>query len=77
MRRALVILAAALLVAGALAALALRSPAVQDALVRRVAERALGARPDALFADGALRVLLCGTAVAAPPRDRARGPAPP
>ena len=72
MRRALVILAAALLVAGALAALALRSPALQDALVRRVAERAIGARPDALFADGALRVLLCGTASPLPHATRAR-----
>lgn len=62
MRRALVFGAAALAAAAAAAAFALRMPAVQDALVRRVAERMTAERADALFGEGTLRVLLCGTA---------------
>jgi ribonuclease Z len=54
------------------AALALRSPALQDRLVRRAVERAMAATPDALTRDDALRVLLCGSASPFPHPTRAR-----
>ncbi len=65
--------------AGVIAALALgawaalRVPAVQDALVARVIEAATRPAPaEALFADDALRVLVCGSSSPLPARDRAR-----
>jgi ribonuclease Z len=72
LRRVLAHGALALAGAAALAALALRVPAVQDALVRRAAARLASARPDALLAEGALRVLLCGTASPLPHPTRGR-----
>lgn len=72
MRRMLAWLALAVFAAGLLAALALRLPSVQDALVRRAVTRAAVERPDALFAEGALRVLLCGTSSPLPHPTRSR-----
>ena len=72
MRRSLLLLFALVLALGAAAAWALRSPAVQDALVRRAAARAFASPPDWLFEDDALRVLLCGTASPLPHPTRAR-----
>src|SRR5882724_12865235 len=51
---------------------ALRVPAVQDAIIRRVAARAVGDSSDHLFADDALRVLLCGTSAPLPHPTRAK-----
>jgi ribonuclease Z len=59
-------------VAAAGIAIALTRPAVQDALVRRAAERTLTSAPDWLLAPGALRVLLCGTSGPLPHATRAR-----
>jgi ribonuclease Z len=58
----------------AIAITALRLPAVQDRVVDRGIERMLGqlADSDALFADDALRVLLCGTSSPLPSPDRAK-----
>src|SRR5206468_4319551 len=52
-------------------ALALRSRAVQDALVSRIARRRIGRNTSALLAPDALRVLLCGTSSPIPSRERA------
>jgi ribonuclease Z len=72
MRRAMVwTLAAALALAG-VAALALRSPRVQDRLVRAALARMVTERPDRLFDDDALRVLLCGTSSPLPHASRAK-----
>ena len=72
MRKTLVWSALALVALVGLAALALSVPAVQDAIVRRAVERLVRARADAVLADGALRVLLCGSAspLAHPTRGR-------
>jgi ribonuclease Z len=72
MRRTLAWGALALVAAALAAGLALRLPSVQDALVRRAAERVMAAPPGALFADGALRVLLCGTSSPLPHETRGR-----
>jgi ribonuclease Z len=52
----------------------IRLPAVQDRVVERAIERAMGqdGQTDALFADDALRVLLCGTSSPLPSPDRAK-----
>jgi ribonuclease Z len=54
------------------AALALRSPAVSDRMIRGGAERAMAGKPDALFGDDALRVLLCGSGSPFPDASRAK-----
>ena len=46
-------------------------PAVQDAVLRRVVERTLGATRNDLLADDALRVVLCGTGNPLPDPNRA------
>ncbi|MGA8793003.1 MBL fold metallo-hydrolase [Candidatus Binatus sp.] len=46
-------------------------PAVQDALLRRMVERTLGATRNDLLADNALRVVLCGTGNPLPDPNRA------
>ncbi|MGB8411380.1 MAG: MBL fold metallo-hydrolase [Candidatus Binatus sp.] len=46
-------------------------PAVQDALLRRIVERTLGATRNDLLADDALRVVLCGTGNPLPDPNRA------
>jgi ribonuclease Z len=72
MRRALVWmfgLAVALVVVGAVL---LRVPAVQDRVVQRAISRTMNASTDELFADDALRVLLCGTSSPFPNPDRAK-----
>lgn len=46
-------------------------PAVQDALLRRIVERTIGATRNDLLADDALRVVLCGTGNPLPHPDRA------
>jgi ribonuclease Z len=55
-----------------LAVIALRVPAVQDALVHTAVERAVRAPSDALFSDDALRVVLCGTSSPMPHPTRAK-----
>src|SRR5258706_15512545 len=55
-----------------LAAIAWRIPAVQDRIVRAAIERLVARRSDALFADDALRVVLCGTGSPLPHRTRAK-----
>jgi len=72
MRRSLLLALLAVLVLGAVAALALRLPRVQDALVRRFAAQVMATPPDWLFEQDALRVLLCGTASPLPHATRAR-----
>src|SRR6266404_7965095 len=51
---------------------ALRVPAVQDAIIRRVVARAVADSAGHLFADDALRVLLCGTSAPLPHPTRAK-----
>jgi ribonuclease Z len=53
-------------------ALAAQIPAVQDGVVRAAIGRMVAAQPDALFADDALRVLLCGTSSPLPHPSRAK-----
>jgi len=64
----LLVLTAGVVGAGALA---LRSRAVQDALVTRIAHRRIGRDMSGLLAPDALRVLLCGTASPIPSSRRA------
>jgi ribonuclease Z len=68
------ILGSVVLVALAAAAVevALRVPAVQDALTRRVIARMVATQPDGLFADDALRAVLCGTGSPLPHETRAK-----
>jgi ribonuclease Z len=56
----------------AVVAVVLRMPTVQDAIIRRVVARAVGGSADHLFADDALRVLLCGTSAPLPHPTRAK-----
>ena len=72
MRRTLVWVIGVALAAAGLAAGALRVPAVQDFLLRRVIARRMSPPPSALFADDALRVLLCGTSSPMPHPTRAK-----
>jgi ribonuclease Z len=65
-----IVLALALGLIG-VAVLALRSPAIQDAIVARIARQRIGLDTSHLLAPGALRVLLCGTASPLPSTDRA------
>lgn len=62
MRRRILAAAAVILVLVAAVAGLLRVPALQDALLRRIAARLVAAAPEELFGDDALRVLLCGSA---------------
>ncbi len=71
MRRAIFIILALVLGIGMLAATAFRIPALQDRMVRRVVDRALASAPDRLFAEDALRVLLCGSSGPLPHPSRA------
>ncbi len=50
----------------------LQIPAVQDGLLERALKRLVGTRPDELFQDDALRVLVCGSSSPFPSADRAR-----
>lgn len=72
MRRLLLGLIACALALALVGYLALGIPAVQDALVERVLERALQASADALFEDDALRVLVCGSSSPLPHPERAK-----
>ena len=56
----------------AVGALLVRVPAVQDALIRREVARRLATTSQPPWADGALRVLLCGTASPMPHATRAK-----
>jgi ribonuclease Z len=58
--------------AALLAALAWRIPAVQDRVVRSAIERMVAKRPDSVFGEDALRVVLCGTGSPLPHRTRAK-----
>jgi ribonuclease Z len=58
--------------AALLAALAWRMPSVQDRVVRAAIEHMVGRNSNPLFADDALRVLLCGTGSPLPHRTRAK-----
>jgi ribonuclease Z len=55
----------------AAAAVGLRSPRVQDAIVARIAKRVIGRNTSGLLAPDALRVLLCGTSSPIPSPRRA------
>jgi ribonuclease Z len=61
----------ALAVAVGAGGVALRSPRVQDAIVRRVVQQRIGRSMAGLLAPDALRVLLCGTSSPIPSADRA------
>jgi ribonuclease Z len=72
MRRRILVAVTALLVVAAFLAVLLRIPALQDALMRRMAARLVAAAPEELLRDDALRVLLCGSASPLPHRTRER-----
>ena len=72
MRRSILMALAGALALAAAVAIALRVPSVQDAIVTRVAAQLVGASPEWLFDDGALRVLLCGSASPLPHPTRER-----
>jgi ribonuclease Z len=62
-----------LVVVGAVAvAVLLRVPAVQDAILDRAVPRLVGKTADHLFADDALRVLICGSSAPLPHPTRAK-----
>jgi ribonuclease Z len=67
----IIALGAALAVLALLAWLSARSPAVQDALLRRAVDHALGATRNDLLGLDALRVVLCGTGNPLADRNRA------
>ncbi|MBI1814036.1 MAG: MBL fold metallo-hydrolase [Deltaproteobacteria bacterium] len=60
------------LAAGAVGAIGVRVPAVQDFVMRRVIARRMSAPPTTLLGDDALRVLLCGTSSPMPHPTRAK-----
>ena len=72
MRRALVWVIGATVALAIVGAVALRVPAVQDALMRRAIARAVATSADDLFRDDALRVVLCGTSSPLPHPSRAK-----
>ena len=72
MRRVIFWLIGAGVIAGALGAAAVRVPAVQDFVMRRMIARRMSAPPQPLFGDDALRVLLCGTSSPMPHPTRAK-----
>jgi len=55
------LLVVAALVAGVLGVAVARVPSVQDAIVRRMAARVLGKSQEALFAEDAMRAVVCGS----------------
>jgi ribonuclease Z len=61
-RRIILVLVGAAVALGAIAVLALRSPGVQDRVVRRVFSTMMASQPLELFDSDSLQVLLCGTA---------------
>lgn len=71
MRRIVWWLLGAAVVVGGLAWIGLRVPAVQELVMRRMVARRMAA-PAGLFADDALRVLLCGTSSPMPHPTRAK-----
>jgi ribonuclease Z len=71
MRRVAIVLVVLALVAGGVAWL-LRVPAVQDTLVKRAIARLFATRPDRLFHDDTLRVLVCGSGTPLPHATRAK-----
>lgn len=72
MRRVVGILVVLVVILGGLAFVLLRTPFIQDGLVRGIVVRAVGQSPTRLFQDDALRVLLCGTASPMPHATRMR-----
>jgi ribonuclease Z len=72
MRRAILWLLGIGAVLTLLLAVGIRLPAVQDRIVRSAIERMAATQPSELFDDGALRVLLCGTATPLPHPTRAK-----
>lgn len=71
--RRVVLWAMGIVVVGALAlVLALRVPAVQDAVVARVLDRLVAQTADHLFTDDALRVAICGSSAPLPHETRAQ-----
>ncbi len=60
------------LIAAAVAVVAVRVPAVQDLILRRMIARRMSASPKQLLGDDALRVLLCGTSSPMPHPTRAK-----
>ncbi len=72
MFRALAWIAGGVLLLVVAAVVALRTPAVQDALMERAIQRAVASQPGTLFDEGALRVLVCGSSSPLPHPTRAR-----
>lgn len=72
MRRGMFWLIGIGLAVGAVGTVAVRMPAVQDFVMRRVIARRMSAPPKSLFGDDALRVLVCGTASPMPQPSRAQ-----
>jgi len=72
MRRVIFWVIAVAVVAGAAGIVALRIPAVQDILMRRMIARRMSASSKQLWSDDALRVLLCGTSSPMPHPTRAK-----
>jgi ribonuclease Z len=72
MRRVLLWLVGLTAVGSAVVLLLLRLPAVQDAVLPRMAARAVATSADWLFADDALRVALCGSSAPLPHPTRAK-----
>jgi len=72
MRRLLAVVVVLVLLGAGAVLLFLRVPAVQDAVVTRVVDRLVRANADALFADDALRVALCGSSAPLPHPTRAK-----
>ena len=71
--RLLTLVLTLVLILGGLGAAALRLPAVQDPLIERVIRARMDTTSrEALFADDALRLLVCGSASPFPDPDRAR-----
>src|SRR6185503_12566501 len=71
MRRVVWALLVVAAVVAAATALVLRSSAVQDALVGRIARQRIGRNMSGLLAPDAMRLLLCGTSSPIPSSDRA------
>jgi ribonuclease Z len=72
MRRIAVWLLGLALALGALVAIGMRIPAVQDRVLRALIPRLVASAPNELFSDDALRVLLCGTGSPLPHATRAK-----
>ena len=72
MGRVLLWVVGVLLALGSVGVVLLRVPAVQDRVVEAAVDRMVRASADELFAEDALRVLLCGTSSPMPHPDRAK-----